>query len=100
MKKLFLIFVLIVPLIFPVYAEQSTISDIKVQGLKRVDPGLVFDNIPFEVNTPISEAFKNQHNHIVDFLWSLKIVKETLKKDNLELYNILQKQDVKNMLGT
>jgi ankyrin repeat protein len=51
-----------------------------------------------ECNTPISEAFKNQHNHIVDFLWSLKIVKETLKKDNLELYNILQKQDVKNKI--
>ncbi len=42
--------------ILPVFAEEMIISDIKVQGLKRVDPGLVFDNIPFEVDTPINEA--------------------------------------------
>ena len=56
MKKLILIFLLVVSIILPVYAEDTSISDIKVQGLKRVDPGLVFDNIPFEVDTPISEA--------------------------------------------
>ena len=56
MKKLILIFLLVVSIILPVYAEDASISDIKVQGLKRVDPGLVFDNIPFEVDTPISEA--------------------------------------------
>jgi ankyrin repeat protein len=49
-------------------------------------------------NTPIIEAFKNKHNHIVDFLWSLKIVKETLKKDNFELYILLKKQDIKNKI--
>ena len=47
---------MIVSIILPVYAEDTPISDIKVQGLKRVDPGLVFDNIPFEVDTPINEA--------------------------------------------
>ena len=47
---------MIVSIILPVYAEDMPISDIKVQGLKRVDPGLVFDNIPFEVDTPINEA--------------------------------------------
>ena len=56
MKKIILIFLLVVSIILPVYAEETTISDIKVQGLKRVDPGLVFDNIPFEVDTPINEA--------------------------------------------
>jgi len=56
MKKVILIFLLIVSIILPVYAEEANISDIKVQGLKRVDPGLIFDNIPFEVDTPISEA--------------------------------------------
>ena len=45
-----------ISVILPTYSEESGISDIKVQGLKRVDPGLVFDNIPFEVNTPINEA--------------------------------------------
>ena len=56
MKKVILIFLLVVSIILPVYAEETTISDIKVQGLKRVDAGLVFDNIPFEVNSPINEA--------------------------------------------
>ena len=56
MKKIFLTFLLVVSIILPGYAEDLTISDIKVQGLKRVDAGLVFDNIPFEVNTPINEA--------------------------------------------
>jgi len=56
MKKIILIFLLSVSIILPVFAEDTPISDIKVQGLKRVDPGLVFDNIPFEVDTPINEA--------------------------------------------
>ena len=56
MKKIILIFLLSVSIILPIFAEDTTISDIKVQGLKRVDPGLVFDNIPFEVDTPINEA--------------------------------------------
>ena len=56
MKKIILTFLLFASIILPVWAEETTISDIKVQGLKRVDPGLVFDNIPFEVETPINEA--------------------------------------------
>ena len=56
MKKIILIFLLCVSIILPIFAEDTSISDIKVQGLKRVDPGLVFDNIPFEVDTPINEA--------------------------------------------
>jgi outer membrane protein insertion porin family len=56
MKKIILTFILLVSVILPIYAEDTNISDIKVQGLKRVDPGLVFDNIPFEVDTPINEV--------------------------------------------
>ena len=56
MNKVILTFLLIVSIILPVGAEEISISDIKVQGLKRVDPGLVFDNIPFETDTPINEA--------------------------------------------
>ena len=56
MKKVILAFLLIVSVILPVSAEEISISDIEVQGLKRVDPGLVFDNIPFEIDTPINEA--------------------------------------------
>ena len=50
MKKIIFTFLLFVSVILPISAEDITISDIKVQGLKRVDPGLVFDNIPFEVD--------------------------------------------------
>ena len=56
MKKIIVIFLLFASVILQVYADETSISDIKVQGLKRVDPGLVFDNIPFEVDTPINEA--------------------------------------------
>ena len=56
MKKIILTFILLCISYFAIHAEDTTISDIKVQGLKRVDPGLVFDNIPFEVDTPINEA--------------------------------------------
>ena len=34
MKKIILTFILLVSVILPVYAEDTTISDIKVQGLK------------------------------------------------------------------
>ena len=56
MKKIFLLLLLFASISLPISAQENNISDIKVQGLKRVDPGLVFDNIPFEVNTPINEA--------------------------------------------
>ena len=52
MKKIILIFYCLFSY-FADIAEDTSISDIKVQGLKRVDPGLVFDNIPFEVDTPL-----------------------------------------------
>ena len=35
-----------------VFAE-TKISDIKVEGLQRVDAGLVFNNLPFEINDPL-----------------------------------------------
>ena len=68
MKKITLIFLLVVSIILPIYAEELTISDIKIQGLKRVDPGLVFDNIPFVlvfrkiilvINAPLSKKRSN-----------------------------------------
>ncbi len=37
-------------------AENVLISDIKIEGLQRVDPGLIFNNIPFEINDPIEEV--------------------------------------------
>ena len=52
MKKILLLLFLFASISLPICAEEAYIADIKVQGLKRVDPGLVFDNIPFEVDTP------------------------------------------------
>jgi len=34
--------------------EEIRVSDIKVEGLQRIDPGLVFNNIPFEIDDEIS----------------------------------------------
>ena len=53
MIKFFLSFLLF----FTFYShsqEEIKISDIKVEGLQRIDPGLVFSNIPFEINDEIS----------------------------------------------
>ena len=37
-------------------AESLLISDIKIKGLQRIEPGLVFSNIPFEINDSIDEV--------------------------------------------
>jgi len=34
--------------------EQIRVSDIKVEGLQRIDPGLIFSNIPFEIDDEVS----------------------------------------------
>ena len=76
MKKIVLFFLLIVSITLPTYAEETTISDIKVQGLKRVDPGLIFDNIPFEVDTPINE---------VNFSESIQLLYKTGQFKNISI---------------
>ena len=48
MKKLF-IFLVLLPFSIGILAGEK-ISDIKIEGLQRLDPGLVFNNIPFEIN--------------------------------------------------
>ncbi len=52
MKKLFVILFCFF-ISFAIKAEEK-ISDIKIEGLQRIDPGLVFNNIPFEINDDIS----------------------------------------------
>jgi len=34
--------------------EQIRVSDIKVEGLQRIDPGLIFNNIPFEIDDEVN----------------------------------------------
>ena len=67
MKKILsLIFVI---LSFAVIAEQDLrVSDIRVEGLQRIDPGLIFNNIPFEINDRIAE---------IDFSKSIGLIFKT-----------------------
>jgi len=52
MKKITLTILFCILSISLSFAE-TKISDIKVEGLQRVEPGLVFNNLPFEINDPI-----------------------------------------------
>ena len=54
MKKI-VTFFLFLFISFTTNAESLTVSDIKVEGLQRISPGLVFNNIPFEIDDPIDE---------------------------------------------
>ena len=77
MKKIFsLIFSV---LIFAVFAEDDLrVSDIRVEGLQRTDPGLIFNNIPFEINDPIND---------IDFSKSISLIYKTGQfRDASQLY--------------
>ena len=55
MKK-FLLTIFLILISFSAYtAEDTLISDIKIEGLQRVEPGLIFSNLPFEVNDSIED---------------------------------------------
>ena len=55
MRK-FLLTIFLILISFSAYtAENTLISDIKVEGLQRVEPGLIFSNLPFEVNDSIED---------------------------------------------
>ena len=54
--KNFLLTIMLVLITFSTYAEELLVSDIKIEGLQRVEPGLVFSNLPFEVNDPIESV--------------------------------------------
>jgi ankyrin repeat protein len=49
---------------------------------KRVDPKSCN-------NWAITKAMSNKHLEVVEFLWNLDLIKNTLQKDDLELYNKL-----------
>ena len=46
--------------------EEIRVSDIKVEGLQRIDPGLVFNNIPFEIDDKISSI---NYSKTIDLLF-------------------------------
>ncbi len=55
MRKLLFILFFILSTFSAISAEEGLISDIKIEGLQRIEPGLVFSNLPFDVNDPIEE---------------------------------------------
>ena len=69
MKKLFKYFLIILLTvgISNLYSSEK-ISDIEVEGLQRVDPGLIFNSIPFEINDDIDS---------VDFSKTLNLIYKT-----------------------
>ena len=67
MKKILsLVFVVLSFSIFA--AENLRVSDIKVEGLQRIDPGLIFNNIPFEIDDLIED---------IDFSKSISLIYKT-----------------------
>jgi len=52
MRKVFLIFFLFFCSISASYANLK-VSDIRIEGLQRVDPGLIYNNLPFEIDDDI-----------------------------------------------
>lgn len=67
MKKI-VTFFLFLFISFTTNAELLTVSDIKVEGLQRIAPGLVFNNIPFEIDDPIDD---------IDFSKSISLIYKT-----------------------
>jgi outer membrane protein insertion porin family len=66
MKKFLTCFFL---LFFVSFAFAGTkITDIKIEGLQRVEPGLVFDNLPFEINDDVD---------LVDYSKTLSLLYKT-----------------------
>ncbi len=47
-------------------------------------------------NYSIRSAYNNKHKEVVDILWQEEIIKNTLKDDDADLYNILIQEDIKN----
>ena len=67
MKKILsLVFVVLSFSIFA--AENLRVSDIKVEGLQRIDPGLFFNHIPFEIDDLIED---------IDFSKSISLIYKT-----------------------
>ena len=75
---------------FKIAIENNDINKVKILlKNKKVDPS-EYNNLAIR-----TAAYKGYFD-IVNLLWNDKRVKNTLKKDNLPLYNQLIKEDIKN----
>ena len=60
MKKLLFFILFFVSFFYISLCSAETIKDIKVNGLQRVEPGVIFDSIPFEIGDDLSSIDTSQ----------------------------------------
>jgi outer membrane protein insertion porin family len=51
---------------YSLYASADTIEDIKINGLQRVEPGVIFDSIPFDIGDSVNEVNPSE---IIKFIY-------------------------------
>lgn len=61
-KNLFLFFIII----FTFTANAEIVKDIKIKGLQRVEPGLIFDSIPFDIGDDLESISSSE---IIKFIY-------------------------------
>jgi hypothetical protein len=80
------------------YAIRLAAGNGFIEGVKLL---LSFDAIKpsYSNNIAIIWANDNNHTNVVQLLWENPIIKKTLKKDRLNLYNKLTTLDIKNKVN-
>jgi len=76
MKKFLLLIIFLFSSFSLFSADKVRIEDIKIEGLQRVEPGLVFDNIPFEIDDFVED---------VDFSKSIQLLYKTGQFKNITI---------------
>ena len=56
MKRFLILLPLLLGLARAVFAESFVVTDIRIEGLQRISPGSVFNEIPIKVNDRIDQA--------------------------------------------
>ena len=60
MKKTRTIFFILFTLFYSSFCSSEIIKDIKINGLQRVEPGVIFDSIPFEIGDDVNSLDPSQ----------------------------------------
>jgi hypothetical protein len=76
-----------------IFSAENGYLDIIIQILKNTTLKTNVEN-----NKSIIRAYRRQKHTVVNYLWSNKIVKDTLFHDDNKLYNILLKQDTQKTI--
>ena len=60
MKNIRTIFFILASLLYSSFCLSEIIKDIKINGLQRVEPGVIFDSIPFEIGDDVNSLDPSQ----------------------------------------